>query len=206
LPGRRWEEARIFWRADWNASVLAVEALPASQNDPDAFNIRRFEHLATVLRRADGTEHLLLSDGQRRLQLDIIAGSVLAGPVRFRCVLADSSKIEAKLLTLRRLILLSRLGRFPRGLYRPESRARRWAMALQAYDGRREDAGHRDIAGALFGDKMVQDDWSGRSDYLRSRVQRLLRTANSLVDGGYRALLQGRGRRQAEGEDGDEIS
>ena len=187
--------------------MLAAEALPASPNDSDAFDIRRFEHLATVLRRAEGAEHLLLSDGQRRLQLDIVAGSLLAGPVRFRCVLADSSQIEAKLLTLRRLLQLSRLGRFPRSLFRPESRARRWAMALQAYDGRRAGASRRDIAVALFGDRTVRDDWSGRSDYLRSRVQRLLRTANGLVGGGYRTLLlHGRGRCPAEGEDGDGIS
>lgn len=170
--------------------MLAVEVLPASPNDPDAFDIRQFEHLATLLRRTDGTEHLLLSDGQRRLQLDVIAGSLLAGPVRFRCILAESNQIEAKLLTLRRLVQLSRLGRFPRSLYRPESRARRWAMALQAYDGRRAGASRRDIAGALFGDRMVRDDWGGRSDYLRSRVQRLLRTADGLVGGGYRTLLQ----------------
>jgi len=51
-------------------------------------------------------------------------------------------------------------------------------------------ASHRDIAAALFGEKVVREDWSGRSDYLRLRVQRLIRTADKLVKGGYRDLLR----------------
>ena len=32
-------DACIFWRADWDASVLAVEALPTPPGDADAFGI-----------------------------------------------------------------------------------------------------------------------------------------------------------------------
>jgi hypothetical protein len=182
-------DACIFWRADWDASVLAVEALPVPPGDADAFDIRHFERLATVLQRADGRELLLLSDGEHRLQLDVTAGSVLHGPVRLRYELSGFKHIEAKTLTLRRFSLLCRFGRFPCGLFPPERRARRWAMALQAYDGVRAGASHRDVAAALFGEKTVREDWCGRSDYLRLRVQRLIRTADRLVKGGYRHLL-----------------
>jgi len=187
---RRATDARIFWRADWDASVLAVGTLRVPRGDGDAFDIRHFERLATVLLQADGRELLLFSDGCRHLRLDVTAGSVLDGPVCFRYELSGFGHIEAKTLTLRRLLLLRRLGRFPRGLFPPERRARRWAMALQAYDGMRAGASHRDIAAALFGEKIVQEDWSGRSDYLRLRVQRLIRTADKLVNGGYRDLLR----------------
>jgi hypothetical protein len=183
-------DACIFWRADWDASVLAVETLPVPRGDSDAFDIRRFEHLATVLRCPDGHEHLLLSDGVHHLQMDVTAGSLLDGPVRFRYELSGFKHIETKTLTLRRLLLLRRLGRFPRGLYPPERRARRWVMALQAYDAVQAGATHREIATVLFGEKVVKEDWCGRSDYLRLRVQRLVRAADKLVNGGYRDLLR----------------
>ncbi len=49
-------------------------------------------------------------------------------------------------------------------------------------------ASQRDIAMLLFGEARVHEDWAGRSDYMRMRVQRLLRAAEDLVAGGYRAL------------------
>ena len=182
-------DASIFWRAGWDASVLAIKASPAPSSDVDAFDIRRFHDLATVLRCPDGHELLLFSDGDHRLQLDITAGTVLNGPVRFRYELSGFQHIEAKILTLRRFVLLCRLGRFPRGLFTPERRARRWMLALQAYDAAHSGARQRDIAVALFSENIVRDDWHGRSDYLRLRVQRAIRHGQSLVNGGYRGLL-----------------
>lgn len=170
--------------------MLAVEALPVPGGDGDAFDIHRFDRFATVLRCPDGHEHLLLSDGFHHLQLEVTAGRLLDGPVCFRYELSGFEHVEAKALTLRRLLLLRRLGRFPYGLFPPERRARRWAMALQAYDAIQIGASHRDIAVALFGEKVVKEDWHGRSDYLRLRVQRLARMADKLVNGGYRDLLR----------------
>lgn len=169
--------------------MLAIKASPAPSSDVDAFDIRHFERLATVLRCPDGHELLSFSDGNHRIQLELTACSVLDGPVRFHYELSGFKHIEAKILTLRRFVLLCRLRRFPRGLYTPERRARRWMLALQAYDGIRAGASQREIAAVLFGVKTVQDDWHGRSDYLRLRVQRAIRYGRSLVNGGYRALL-----------------
>src|SRR3546814_2425929 len=72
-------------------------------------------------------------------------------------------------------------------IYPPERRARRWAMALRAHDAVGAGASHREIAAALFGEKVVKEDWCGRSDYLRLRVQRLLRMADKLVNRRYPA-------------------
>ncbi|MGK2959090.1 MAG: DUF2285 domain-containing protein [Acidimicrobiales bacterium] len=188
-PSRPATDARIFWRAGWDTSVLAVQAFPTPSSDVDAFNIRHFHDLATVLRCPDGHELLLFSDGDHRLQLDVTTGSVLAGPIRFRYELSGFKHIDTKILTLRRFVMLCRLRRFPRGLFTPERRARRWIIALQAYDGVQSGASQREIAAVLFGVKTVQDDWHGRSDYLRLRVQRAIRYSRSLVNGGYRGLL-----------------
>ena len=167
-----------------------MEARRVPAEHGDAFDIRHFQRLATVLRQADGHELLLLSDGEHRLQMEVTAGSLLDGPVCLRYELSGFRHIEAKTLTLRRLLLLCRLGRFPRGLFPPERRAYRWVMALQAHDGIQAEASHRQIATALFSEKVVKEDWCGRSDYLRLRVQRLVRVAEQLVNGGYRDLLR----------------
>lgn len=177
---------------DWDASVTAVTVQPTAKTDPDAFDIRQLASWATVLQPVGGHELLLLSDGAHHLQLEIMEGSLLVGPVRLHYALSGFREIEVKTLTLRRLVQLRRLGRFPRLLFPPEPRAIRWAAALQAYDGMMTGACHREIAEVLFGKKTVCEDWSGRSDYLRLRVQRLLHVARRMVGGGYRDLLAGR--------------
>ena len=132
----------VFWRPGFNPSVLAVEARPVAPGHGDAFDIRSFDAMATVLRRG-GSEHVLFSDGLRHLQLTVTAGSVLDGPVCLRTLLSGLRHMEAKVLALRRLCGLCRLGRLPRGLFPPERRAGRWATMLRAWDGERAGASRR---------------------------------------------------------------
>ena len=143
-----------------------------------------------VLRDASGVEYLLIGDGRCQVRLDVTTGTVLKGPVQFRYELMGTIGVEAKLLTLCRLIALVRLRRFPRRLFPSSQRARRWMMALRAFDARRAGATRRQIAVALFGETTVTADWDGRSAYLRCRVQRLIHLGKTLVQGEYRRLLQ----------------
>ena len=172
--------------------MVTFEACPAVPGDQDAFDLESLTCPVLVLRDASGLEHLLIGDGACHVRLDIAGGTVLAGPVRLRFEFAGLAGMEAKLLTLRRLVALVRLGRFPHGLFPlpPARRARRWMMALRALDARRAGATHREIAAALFGEAMVAADWDGPSAYLRCRVQRLIRLGEALVEGGYRDLLR----------------
>jgi hypothetical protein len=170
--------------------VLPVEAYPAAAiDDDDAFNLLSVPHAVTVLRSLDG-EHVLITDGPRSIRLDVIVGSMLCGPVRLDYRLSGFDGVEAKVITLRRLLALWRLGRLPLSLFPPERKARRWAMVLQAYDGMQAGASQREIAIALFGEKRVRQDWDGPSDYLRLRVQRLVRNGKNMIGGGYRVLLR----------------
>jgi len=154
--------------------------------------MRRLACPVVVLREPSGAEYLLIGDSACHVRLDVTGGTILEGPVRLRLEFVDLAGMEAKLLTLRRLIALVRLGRFPRGLFSLPSkrRAHRWMMALRAWDARRAGASHREIAAALFGEAAVTADWDGRSAYLRCRVQRLNRLGETLVQGGYRDLLR----------------
>ena len=175
----------VFWRPGFNPSVLAVEARPVAPGHGDAFDIRSFDAMATVL-RCGGSEHVLFSDGLRHLQLAVTAGSVLDGPVRLRTLLSGLRHMEAKVLALRRLCGLCRLGRLPRGLFPPERRAGRWVMMLRAWDGERAGASRRRVAAAIFGETAARERWE--SGY-RSRMQRLVREAREMAGGGYLGLL-----------------
>lgn len=179
----------VFWCGELHPPVLAVDAMPAPGGAVDAFHLRALHHPAVVLCHRGG-EHLLIADGACCIRIEVRSGTLLKGPVRLDYRLSADANIAAKLLTLRRLIALCRLGRFPRTLFPLERRARRWMLALQAWDGRHAGASHKEIACVIHGTALVERDWLGRSDYLRTHVKRLLRTADTLIGGGWRHLLR----------------
>lgn len=182
--------AAVFWRVDVNPAVLPVQCIPASADDNDAFDVMRGCRSVAVLRQEGGWEQILLADGTHVIQLEVRRGSLLDGPVLLRYDLEGFVDLAPKLRTLARLLALRRYGRFPRSLFPPERRARRWLMALKALDASWSGAHARDIATALFGERVVARDWTSASDYLRSRVRRAVAAGECLSNGGYRKLLR----------------
>lgn len=182
-------DARLFWQMGWDPSALAVEAEPVPPSHRDAFDITRFEGRANLVIDASGAEIAVLADGPRQIQLDVRAGTLGQGPVRFHYRLAGFDQIGAKAETIVKLDAFRRLGRFPKHLFPPERGAAKWLRALRAYDGVLAGASQREIAEALFGQALVREQWHGRSDYLRARVQRMIKFARRMVDGGYKHLL-----------------
>ncbi|MGC1301714.1 MAG: DUF2285 domain-containing protein [Caulobacteraceae bacterium] len=152
------------------------------------FDLARLPCPGVVVKGPSG-EHLVIGDARIQIRLDVRLGTVLQGPVALSYGLAGRVGLEPKLETLQRLVALARLGRMPRRPYRPDPRGRRWATALRARDARNAGASHREIATVLFGERRVEAEWNGMSDYLRTRVQRLIRLGESLSRGGYRRLL-----------------
>ncbi|PKQ00375.1 MAG: hypothetical protein CVT74_04145 [Alphaproteobacteria bacterium HGW-Alphaproteobacteria-13] len=178
-------EAVFFWLPECNPLVLQVEAKP--HVDPGStFDCRQCPLFRAVVRGDDG-QHLLFSDGTRHLQLAVIEGDALTGPALLSCTLCGLKDFETKPLPLQRLCRLARSGRLLKSLYPPERRARRWTLMLRAFDGAVFGASQRDIAAVLFGDRAVREDWE--AGFLRTRIQRLLSGARTMVRGGYRRLL-----------------
>jgi hypothetical protein len=175
------------WRADSTVPVLSLS--PAPVGDPDALDLKSLAVMTLVVRTEDGGQHVVVGDGARRLRFAVVDGDVLAGPAICRFRLPPQAIGGGSLLGLRRLIALRDTGRLPSAGYRPHPKAARWLQILRAHDARAQGASQRDIAVMLFGEPRVREDWSGRSDYMRMRVQRLLRAAEDLVAGGYRALF-----------------
>lgn len=178
----------VIWRWQVDPSVAVFSASPSFSDDPDALDLRRSNLAVLVVRTDGGGQHVVVSDGPRRLRFAIVEGDVLASPVRCRYLLPPHSMGVGSLDGLRAFVALRDTGRLPSIAGRSPPKAGRWVQIIRAHDARGQGASQRDIAMLLFGEARVHEDWAGRSDYMRMRVQRLLRAAEDLVAGGYRAL------------------
>ncbi|MDC7682162.1 DUF2285 domain-containing protein [Asticcacaulis sp. BYS171W] len=186
--GRLGDRARVFWRPDWDKSVLLVRTLPAYATE-NAFDIHLYRGLATVLVLEEGFEVVLLTDGVHHLQLFVLEGTVLNGPVYLRYALSGFRHLETRVMSLRRLVGLHQHGQFVSKLYPAETKAERWVQALRAYDAHATGASQREIALTLFGERATEN-WSNGSDFMRLRIKRLINYSKSMIAGAYSDLLK----------------
>jgi len=187
-PGRMVPEARPVWSVGVHPYVLVVEAGPPEGGD--VLDLERFARLSTLIAWANGREHLLISDGYRAIRLDVVSGSLADGPVELRYRLSGLATAERPLLTLRRLLALWRTGRLSRSLHPEEARARRLLLMLRAQDALGAGANQRTIAAELLGGGATRERWRVEASSVRSQVQRLVRGARRMAEGGFRQLLR----------------
>jgi hypothetical protein len=114
------------------------------------------------------------------------------GPVLLEYQLAGFAALAGPLLTLQRLLALWRNGNFSPSLHRRDIKARRWLALLRASDALAAGASQRVIARELLSPEVAGPRWRILAPEARSRVQRLVRGAREMEDGGYLALLRGR--------------
>ncbi|WP_267432968.1 DUF2285 domain-containing protein [Sphingomonas sp. GM_Shp_1] len=168
--------------------------MPASGPDPDAVNLNRLAPWLTVVEGRDAREHAVLSDGWRRIRVDVEAGTLRAGgTVILAYRLHGLCSTESRLLPLRRLVTLCRAGCFAATLFPPDRRMPRWIEFLRVADARTSGASYQDIAAVLFGEVRTRRDWHAPGRSLHSQVRRLVAGASAMAAGGYRDLLRRRG-------------
>lgn len=171
-------------------TVLVAEAVPTRSSDH--FDVRSFGPIASLL--VQGTcEHLALSDGLRRIRIDIVTGSLRRGPVSLRFQIPDDDALGIHIRVLRQFRALRADGHFAASLHPPEPRATRWIAQLRVHDAVTADVSEREIAAVLFGEEALRF-WREGGDPVRSAVRRLVRAAHHTVDGGYLKLLDGHAR------------
>jgi hypothetical protein len=184
-------DARILWHADHDPEILRLSLLPAGKRDGDAIDPAAWTDFLTVGEGLGGCQPLLLSDGLRRIRLDIVEGSLaMPPPLRPFFHIEGVSSARGPLRALNRFLDFLSHRRLRPALYPVEPRMARWLLLLRVQDALREGASHREIGIVLFGADRVAIQWDGPTDALRSRVRRLVRDAQHLAGGGYRQLLR----------------
>lgn len=168
---------------------MRAVAEPARRDDPDTIPLGALAPWLTIVTDRDGRDHAVLTDGLRRIRLDIASGCLTRGPVTLSYLLGGVYSARPKLLSLRRLIHLCVHRRFAASLFPADPRVQRWLVALRVRDAAQAGASHREIGEILYGAGRVRVEWAGPSDSLRSRVRRLAREAHRLASGGYRSLM-----------------
>jgi hypothetical protein len=180
----------LSWCAAPDYEHLLVHANPAAAHE-QGFDLRHLAQFATVIVDPDGTEHVTFSDGTRRLQIDVLSGSLINGPVRVQLVCNAVSHFATNAAALAKLASLVRHRRFVRSHFPQERCVARWIKALRVHDARCAGASQREIALALYGTARVQDEWHSESDAMRANVRRLIAAARCLAAGSYRTANAG---------------
>ncbi|WP_406693893.1 DNA -binding domain-containing protein [Sphingomonas cannabina] len=144
----------------------------------------------TVVAGPDGREHAVLSDGWHHIRLDVETGSLArGGRVLLLYRLQGLVSARPRLLPLRRFLDLVEHHRFAASLFPRDPYIARWLVLLRVHDALAAGASQREIAEVLLGAGHV-GDWKSRSDWVRSRVRRLVRGAGAMARGGYRSLMR----------------
>lgn len=170
--------------------MIQATAEAANASDRDVFDLFSQRDPATILRSKGMPEEMRLVSAGHAIRLSIVSGTLLDGPVRLVFHLKGDRHLAIRLRALRAFESLASRGRIPSPPtpFTPASRKR--AMLLATLDGLAQGWSHRQIAIALFGEKTVSADWGGRSDFLKSRVRRLIAWADTLGGDAYLGLLQ----------------
>ncbi len=182
--------ATVFWDPDGGPNILHILALPIpSSRYGKPFCLADIRCPIFVLLTPDGSQHLLVQDSGRGLQL-VVAGANLLENVRLMtdAVIASPNQ-KAHLRSLECFNDLCRSGKLLPRHFPKEARGSRLRTVLQALDGRLAGASHREIAMALFGAARVEADWADPRGHMRDRVRRAVHRGQGLMNGGYRRFL-----------------
>ena len=191
-PDLRAPEARIIWRADFDPAALPVSIAPCAAPAEDGIDVVRLAPWLRIATDAEGREYAALTDGRRHLRLDIMEGSLVRseGVILLRYELWGAKTAARRLRTLERFLDLVRTGRFRAPLYPLDPGVGRGVALLRVHDARASGASHREIGEVLFGTQAVETGWEGRSDHVRQRVRRMVKSAKAMAGGGYRLLMR----------------
>jgi hypothetical protein len=167
-----------MWTAAIDPRVLAVRALK-----PTDGHARLFDGMSADVRTVRGPrcEHLIVDPGGEVIRLDVIDGTVTAGPVSLRFDLVDDDRLQPKISAInayRRVTVLA-----PR-----HTQLGNRLLALQALDARHAGASLRETADIVLG----SDAWPGEGEHRKSLVRRMIVAGERMIRAGPKAILAGR--------------
>jgi len=128
--------------------------------------------------RGPRCEHLIVEPGGEVIRLDVIDGTVTAGPVMLRFDLADDDRLDLQVSAMRAF-------RGAASVVRPNVQLARRLLALQAVDEHDAGASLRETADIVLG----LGAWPGDGEHRKSYVRRLLAAGSRMIAAGPRAIL-----------------
>jgi len=189
-PDRPARETAIFWRPEFVASVLLIEAAPAVFRS--ARRLEQFDLTDATLRALIGGGHaVLLPDAGGDHDL-VVGASDPPQPLAVLLPLDGSFhiRVEAALRFHRRLFGRA-AGPLPRALTLTPRHRLRLVRMVRALDGRSSGANYREIAAVLF-ETHRQSATEWKTSSIRAQTIRLVKDAEKMMGGGYLRLLAGR--------------
>jgi len=181
--------ACVLWRPDCYAGVLSMSAV-VTASDGQKTLLHDLQCRSVLLLRPGDQQHIVLLGEGRGLQLTVQGASVLT-PVRLLIdAVPDPNTARIQLDLLRCFQDLRLTGRIRPRRTMKEMENRRLKMVLQALDGSRAGASHREIAIAIYGPDRVRADWDDPREHLKDHIRRTVRRGFSWMSGGYRSFLR----------------
>lgn len=164
-----------IWSAAVDPRVLTVRAVKPVDEHARLFDAR---HVEVRMVCGSQSEHLLIDRGGDLCRLDVIEGTVAAGPVALIFDLADDDRLGSQLAAIATFRAAAasepRYGRLARRL-----------LALHAVDARDAGASLREVAEILFG----PGEWPGDGEHRKSLVRRMIVVGYNMVRAGPRGVL-----------------
>lgn len=183
-------DAEVFWRTEAFAHVL--RAYVRTRSDPGFGSVLSLGDLRcrrTILKTADGVQHLLLRDGRRVIQLLCRGADLRTDPFSIELVVDQFPEVEGRLSLVKAMANVYRQRRIGSGTGGWTVEGMRHRDAIAALDRRVEGWSYREIAIFLYGEQIVQDDWANPDQTMKNRVIRSVKRGVRLRNGGYRTLL-----------------
>lgn len=165
-----------IWSAAVDPRVVAARALLSGDDAAHLIDITR------DLRRlvcSGTTEHLLVERHATLLRIDIIEGTVTAGPSALYFDVRVDARLPERIATIRAFAT--------GGLAQAHRRLAARLQALHAADLRAAGARLKDIADGLLGPGA----WPGAGEHRKSAVRRMIAAGEHMVRTGPRPILSG---------------
>lgn len=124
-----------------------------------------------------------------RLQINCLGSKALDDDAAIVPLIAVGRGFERQALNFRRLLHLHATGTAPDHLFKPDTKGARLEKVLAALDGWLRGDQLREIAVALYGERVVAEDWAPEGGYLVDRVRRSIKRGRHLMQGRYKSLL-----------------
>ncbi|WP_375208158.1 DNA -binding domain-containing protein [Hyphococcus sp.] len=185
------DNATVFWARDLFADIIDARIVSSSTDEAEdnVLKLEKFKCDKILLTGSGHTPQLLLKAGSKQLQINCIGGDFASGERAIIPQIAPDRNIERQLLGMRRLFHLYSEQKFLNTLFKPDPKGVRLSEVLTALDLWLRQTPMRDIAIALYGEQLVDDDWAPEGGYLIDRVRRSVRRGRFMTEKGYRQLL-----------------